>query len=277
MAVDTETGRCLGAVGSNFYTSWVFPLYTPNGMTVVREFPFDHPFHNGCYAKQNPVIVEGRTGNFWVAPPRRSYTDKVFVNVGRTEAPKEPDTIEPHEDGVKFVLNILWRDENEEPLIDEIRTVNFIDTGDATVCDITSEKISSYGNTEYPQTKYGSIGIRVEPRILPPFGGEVIGDNGRRGTAEAVHEQESDYVAYENEINGSRFGVLMHITVPDVKGPWFIRDYGMALFNPTWTDSINVSKGESWTIGLRIAAYDDALTEERANRWIYNLQLPICD
>ena len=36
---------------------------------------------------------------------------------------------------------------------------------------MTSEKIATYGAATYPQTKFGSIGIRVEPRLLPVMGG----------------------------------------------------------------------------------------------------------
>jgi len=40
-----ETGRWLGGIGANYYRAWVYPLYTPRGLTVLQEFPFDHPFH----------------------------------------------------------------------------------------------------------------------------------------------------------------------------------------------------------------------------------------
>ena len=39
----------------------------------------------------------------------------------------------------------------------------------------------AYGAATYPQTKFGSIGIRVEPRLLPVMGGIVLGDDGRNG------------------------------------------------------------------------------------------------
>jgi len=35
MVVESSTGRCLGGVGSNAQRSWVFPLYTPGGQTVI--------------------------------------------------------------------------------------------------------------------------------------------------------------------------------------------------------------------------------------------------
>ena len=49
MVVESQTGRCLGSVGSNAQRSWVFPFYTPSGHTVIQEYAFDHPFHNGFY------------------------------------------------------------------------------------------------------------------------------------------------------------------------------------------------------------------------------------
>ncbi len=142
MAVERESGRCLGGVGSNFYRPWVFPLYTPGGFTVIQEFAFDHPFHNGFFVAQHPVIVGERQANFWAMPPRRSHDDAIFTKVGRIDAPKTPK-IEPHDQGVQFTLENIWRDSNEEPIINEIRTVNLYATDDATVCDMTSQKIAA--------------------------------------------------------------------------------------------------------------------------------------
>ena len=169
---------------------------------------------------------------------------------------------------MQFVQNVVWRDENEEPLIDEIRTVNLYALADATVCDMTSEKIASYGAATYPQTKFGSIGIRVEPRLLPVMGGIVLGDNERKGSVDVVHEGESDFVAYQNTLTGhGAFGVFMSILNEGIRGPWFIRDYGMALYNPTWTGSVSTPEGESWKVSLRVIAYDGELTSACAEKW----------
>lgn len=267
LVVESTTGRCLGGVGANFYRPFVFPFYTPAGHTVVQEFAFDHPFHNGIFVGQGPVQVGDREAGFWASPPRRSWTDKVFERLGRMDTQKDIG-ITPHADGVQFVQNVVWRDENEEPLIDEIRTVNLHALDDATICDMTSEKIAAYGAVTYPQTKFGSIGIRVEPRLLPVMGGIVLGDNGRSGGVDVVHEGESDFVAYQNVLAGhGAFGVFMSILNEGIRGPWFIRDYGMALYNPTWTGSISIPEGESWKVALRVIAYDGELTPANAEKW----------
>jgi len=268
MVVHESTGRCLGGFGRNFYRPWVFPLYTPSGQTVIQEFPFDHPFHTGAFVGQNPVIVNGQRANFWAIPPRRSFEDPLFSQVGRMDTPNDPAVL-PHAAGVQFSLTAVWRDEEENPVLDERRTVDIFAGSDAVICDITSEKVAAYGAVEYPQTKFGSIGIRVEPRLLPPLGGEVIADGGRRGDAAVVHEQDSRYIAYENALGEQgRFGVALSILQPSNSGPWFVRDYGMAIYNPTWRESVTTPKGGRWTVALRVVAYDGALTDDRIHRWL---------
>jgi hypothetical protein len=269
---ETGSGRWLGGVGASYYRTWVFPFYTPSGLTVIQEFPHDHPFHNGFFVGQHPVVQGERIGNLWVAPPLRMPDDPVYVDLGRVDAPPAPQ-VEMTADGARFTFESTWRDPNDAPLLDEQRVVRFSAADDATICEMSSRKIAAYGPVEYPQTKYGSIGIRVEPRLLPTLGGTVIADNGRQGRADVAHGQESDFVAYENEVSGHGIcGVL--ITVPQqpgenrVRGPWFIRDYGMALLNPTWHTSISTPQDADWTVAMRLIAFDGALTEERVARWL---------
>ena len=44
--------------------------------------------------------------------------------------------------------------------------------------------------------------------------------------------------------------------------PWFIRDYGMDLYNPTQNSSVETKAQDSWKIGLRSVAYDGELTTD---------------
>jgi len=266
LVIDRETGRCLGGAGRSFYKVWAFPLYTPSGITVIQEFAFDHPFHNGFFVGQYPVRLNGRDSNFWAAPPRRSADDPVFQAIGRVDA--SPPTIELQENGARFVFNCVWRDEDEAPVLDEVRTITFRASEDATICDMTSGKTASYGDVEFPQTKMGAIGVRVEPRLLPPLGGVILADNARRGNSDVVHEQDSKYVAYESfDSRENCFGICLTILDAEACGPWFVRDYGMAIYNPTWREGFTLPAGKSCSVGLRAVAYDGQLTEERAHDW----------
>ena len=134
---------------------------------------------------------------------------------------------------------------------------------------MTSEKIASYGAATYPQTKFGSIGMRVEPRLLPVMDGIVLADSGRKGSVDVVHEGESDLRCLSERANRDTdsLAFLMSILDENIRGPWFIRDYGMALYNPTWTGSVSTPAGERWKVALRYVAYDGELTAARAEKW----------
>jgi hypothetical protein len=270
-----STARYLGAFGTNYWRSYVYPLYSPAGQTVVREFPFDHPFHTGVFVAQNPVKVGGREGNFWGLPIKRTPDDHLMLRIGRMDPQGEP-AAEVLDDGVRFVLRSVWRDEHEEPLIDEQRTVTLRALPDATVCDMVSRKTAAYGAAEFSRTKFGSIGMRVEPRLLPPLGGRIIGcldGQLQRGSADEVaNARACDAVAYEADVPGiGIFGVCMMIIENSAsenrRGPWFIRDYGQAMFNAVQDESIHISEGARWTIALRVVAYDGPLTAERLGAW----------
>lgn len=276
MVVHGEEDRFVGGFGGNYFRSWAFPLYTPSGLTVLQEFAYDHPFHNGIFVAQNPVLIGGRETNYWGLPIRRSADDHIMAHIGRADAGGEAPAVAVEPGGVRFTLPSVWRDENEEPVLDEERMAVLRALPDANVCDVTSRKQAVYGAVEFAHTKFGSIGMRVEPRLLPGLGGEIVaatGDDLRRGTADDVANAKlCDFVAYEaaHPTRGP-WGVCMLILANSAAeqrdGPWFIRDYGQAMFNATQDGPIRLGRGDVWTAALRVVAYDGALTLERVSAW----------
>ncbi len=275
MVQHLASGRFLGGFGTNYWRSWVFPLYTPGGQTVVQEFPFDHPFHNGLFAGQNPVRLGDREANFWALPVRRSADDHIMVRIGRMD-PQGPVQAECTTTGARLHLNSIWRDEQGQALLDEERSATFAALPTATLCELSSRKTASYGQVEFGRTKFGSLGARVEPRLLPALGGQVIGcQEGqlRRGLADEVaNGRECDAVAYETALpGGGVFGLCLIIhansAAPGRCGPWFIRDYGMAMFNATQQAPVIVPEGQTWTAALRAVAYEGPLDADRLETW----------
>lgn len=224
--------RCIAGIGHHWYRPWLYPLYTPAGNPVLQEFPFDHPFHNGCFVAQHPVRFDGKEANFWAVPPAREPNDEVFVNVGRVEM-------------LSFdfpVMKCLWRAGDGKPVLDEVREFRFELRPQETICEITSRKIAAYAELEFPPTKFGGICVRVEPRLLPVAGARIIGK----------HETASRFVAYDN----GRFGLAL-IGEPTV--PWFLREYGLASYNATWKTAKSLKEGEVWETRLTLVAYDGPL------------------
>jgi len=276
MVQNEKTGRWLVGFGANYYRSWVYPLYTPKGLTVIQEFPFDHPFHNGLWVAQGPIQLESEIENdagrhtvhFWPAPPERRPGEALFTHMGRIETLGLP-AIETDDCGVRFTSQSIWRTSAGAPVLDETRTIHLYEVEDATVCDVTTVQQANYGALTYEASKFGAICVRTDPRLIPVVGATVIADGGRRGQAEVALQQPNAYVAYESAAGSSSdsFGILL--AVPGQRpAEWFIRDYGFATYNPMFEQPATVARGDSLRVDLRVVAYDDALTDGRAQRWI---------
>lgn len=272
MVQNEQSGRWLGGFGANYYRSWVYPLLTPKGLTVIQEFPYDHPFHNGLWVAQGPIQFENDGGqetvHFWPAPPERRPGESLFSHMGRIESLGLP-TIETDEYGVRFTLQSCWRNGKGAPVLDEIRTVHLYEGEYATLCDVTTVQQANYGAVHYEASKFGAICIRTDPRLTPVLGATVIADGGRRGKAEVALQKANAYVAYESAPSNSSEGFGILLSVPGARpAEWFIRDYGLATYNPMFEQPRTVARGDSLTVTLRVVAYDNPLTDARAQRWI---------
>ena len=222
------------------------------------------------------MVRGGVLSNFWVVHPDwRSPDSHVYNHLGRIRH-RERAGIMPLETGFRFTYRSTWEGCDGAPVLDEVRHFDLYAAADATICDVISRKTAAYGELCFEANKHGSIGVRVQPQLLPPFGGGMVAGAGaelHRGLADEVaFGKEREFVAYEAEPPGlGRFGVCLLVlsnTASDRRtGPWFVRDYGMAMFNATMDDDVTVAEGETWETALRVAAYDGAVSAERVRSW----------
>ncbi len=270
------TNRILAGVGHNAHRAWAFPFNTPRGVNTVQEYAFDHPFHNGLFVGQGNVRQGGRMANFWaVHADFRQAANPAMNDLGHLRYDRDPQAAATV-DGARFAYRTTWLAVDGTPMLDEERIWIVRDLGDATLVEIASAKTAAYGEVECGVTKFGSIGARVQPQLLPMCGGQVValdGSDVRRGCADEVASgQACDAVAFEAEIPRlGRAGLCLAIAgntaSPDRRGPWFLRDYGMAMFNPTMRDAVRIADAATWTVALRCFAYDGAITPERFAAW----------
>ena len=276
LVIETGTNRLVAGVGHNAHRAWTFPFNTPRGLNTVQEYSFDHPFHNGLFVGQGNIRQGERMANFWATlPDWRQTANPAFQHLGQLKY-GEPPQMQVEADGAIFTYRTVWNGVDGAPMLDEVRTIRIMAGEDATLCDVTSAKAAAYGPLEFGSTKFGTIGARVQPQLLPLLGGQIIGGKDgelKRGLADEVASGKAcDLVAYENELPAlGRFGLCLMIrentASANRQGPWFIRDYGMAMFNATMTESISLAEGETWTTAVRFAAYDGPLSWDRAQAW----------
>ncbi len=274
--VESATHRLLGGVGNNNRRAWAFPLNTPRGLTVLQEFAYDHPFHNGIFVGQGRVTCGAAGANFWCTDfDRRQAKNPVMQDLDDLRYEGTPE-VAPIENGFVFTYRTTWRDARGAAYCDEVRTFELRALADGTACEVTSTKTAAHGPVTFEKSKHGSIGVRLQAQILPLLGGSILAGRAggiERGTHEdVVGDAPADFVAYEADAPGlGRFGIAMAVTKnsasPDRAGPWFVRNYGMAMFNATKNAPIALAAGESWTAAARYIAYDGGLTPDRAAGW----------
>lgn len=273
---DAATDRLVAGIGHNAHRSWAFPLNSPRGVNTVQEYAFDHPFHNGLFVGQGEVRQGGRMANFWaVHADFRQASNPAMNDLGQLRYAGDP-VATTTADGARFAYRTTWLAVDGAPMLDEERIWIVRDLGDASLVEVASAKVAAYGDVECGQTKFGSLGARVQPQLLPMCGGQVVALDGatpRRGLAdEVVTGKPCDAVAFEADIprlgrTGLCLAIADNTASPDRRGPWFIRDYGMAMFNPTMRDAVRIAAGATWRTALRAYAYDGAITRERFAAW----------
>jgi hypothetical protein len=277
---EAETNRLLAGIGNNHERAWVYPLHSPKGHNVVQEFPFDHPFHNGVFVGQGKVIHNDKLWNFW-APMKdwRESHNPIFQHMGKIRYGHQRPEPEILADGVRVTYDTTWGDENFFPILEEKRTYGIREVEDAVLCDVVSAKTAAHGALRFDQSKHGSIGARVHPELLPSMGGKIIvgnDDDWQEGKENIVGDGHWNFAAYETKLaSGCVFGICLQVIENSAAkdsetalcGPWFLRNYGMAMFNATKSAAIDLETGETWTCGLRVAAYGGPLTRDRTQAW----------
>ena len=137
---------------------------------MTQEYAFDHAFHNGVFVAQARVVCGGVLSNFWVVHPDwRSPDSHVYNYLGRIRYRERAD-IAPLETGYRFTYRSTWEGCDGAPVLDEVRHFDLHATAGATICDVTSRKTAAYGELCFEANKHGSVGVRVQPQLLPPFG-----------------------------------------------------------------------------------------------------------
>jgi hypothetical protein len=248
--------RLLGGYCANDLRSYLFPLYTPQGLLVVQEAPVDHPHHQGLWAG---LEVDGydlwNAGSFNL--PRHRQIPIPALNA-----------IQPlvTADGVEFDHQVQWQTAEGELLLYEDRNVTLRAHAEATQVLWRSRFSHPAKSTRLGQTKESGIGLRVPPHWESSFGGQIRNASGDVGEA-AVFDKESPWLNIEGQALGDAVAGLVFL--PTSTGcPWFTRDYGCHVYNPARQAAIHLTPGEVLTWSVTLLAYDGHRTIEQIDQLV---------
>lgn len=244
ICVFNDDDELIAGVNLGRYRPWIYPLFTPSGQNVLREFPPDHGFHNGAFFGHYPLVVDGLAHNFWGAPPFRGKDDEMARSVGTIRS-KPREIVEKF--GIAEVsLNCEWITENDRKILEEIRVYLFTES-----CGIYSFKtISRIQNVSssvlvFEKTKCSGHAMRLSHNFCLQHGASLFLGSGEISLSEAhglgIPERGVSVHSRSGFHKTSTLNFLGEIGVP-----LFLRDYGLTAVNPFLSQSKTLLQQEAF-------------------------------
>ena len=241
-------------------TPFLWPVLAEGGVGVTRNHPMgedvppstDHPHHRSLFLA---AVVNGH--DFFHAR-RGERVDPVEVTVGEG-------------DGYGWIrAHHRWRGRDGTILLDELQEWRFHDTpASARYIDLATTFKATRADISFrDSTKYAFLAVRVRPEIEGRRGGVITNARGHQG-ADRVFGATSPWVDYSGLIEGhGQRGIALFDHPANFREPFiFVRDYGLAMFNPFGNgrprdaESYTVAKGASRTLRYRIYVHSGDVNE----------------
>src|ERR1700722_13462479 len=222
-----------------------WPLNAPGGLVVTRGWPVekaepgeatDHPHHKSAWFCHGDVIPEGMElkhkikgvegVDFW--SESRGHGVIACTNVAM-----------PEQTGTRgrVVTTNEWRTADGDKVLDETRTLHFINFGDARLFVVECDLHASVVRLTFGDTKEGSFGVRVRKSVTEQKGkGKLTNAEGK------VHEKDvwgrvSEWCDYSGPVGEATAGIALFADPTNpVPTCWHSRAYGLMAANPFGRD-----------------------------------------
>lgn len=146
----------------------------------------------------------------------------------------------------------------------EERVITFRPTPAETFVDIVSTRIAAFGPVHFGRTKEAGIGMRYNPEMEAALGGRIESSTGGIGEAQTF-DQDADWIAVSGTVGGHDAGIAIMPYPDGERCPWFTRDYGITLYNPSRHREIRLAHAERYTLRVRFVAFDGRPDAARLN------------
>ena len=289
--VDFLAGADLAAryhTGLEFAKPIFWPVRGPNDVQLTRSWPMeqlkpggskDEVHQKSGWFAHGDVILEGlkitkkttRVAgvDFWTEGPGRGMIR--CTNVGPPELGPNRARVATHNE---------WRTADGAKVLDEARTIEFLNYGDARLFIVEIDLIASAGALTFGDTKEGSFGVRVNDQLRARGGSGKIENADGKVAEKACWGRPSAWCDYSGTIDGKAAGIAMF---DDPKNPypacWHVRGYGLLAANPFGrqksgfpamkgrTDLVKLPKGEHLKLRYGLFLHAGDAREGRVNEY----------
>ena len=261
-------GRSIAALNQNAYRAYIFPLFTPSGVSVTAESPIDHPHHNSitvgadhfdCLFVYDGHRTERGTYNF--------YVNETFQGraTGRTAA-VAVDSEEVSDDTLRIVQHLEWQGPVEwgapdrRVLARETRTIDIRTAEQSNILDIRSRLEPTDWDIVIGPTRHAYFTVRMADGLRVVDGGKIVDADGRNSVQE-INEGAAAWVAMSaTGPHGREVGVIVVPHPSTLPTGWYAHEWGTVAVNPFLHQAQSIGQGDALELGVTVAAHDGPLS-----------------
>jgi hypothetical protein len=218
-----------------------WPLYAPGNLVVTRGWPIekaepgektDHPHHRSAWFCHGDVIPEGielkhkikgvAGVDFWSETPGHGV-----IVCTRIDTPEQKGI---HD---RVVTTNEWRTADGQKVLDETRTLQLVNFGDARLFVIESDLFADVAPLTFGDTKEGSFGVRVRKSVTEQYGKGTLTNAEGKTREREVWGRASAWCDYSGPVGEATAGIALFADPANpIPTCWHSRAYGLMAANP---------------------------------------------
>ena len=263
-------GRPIAALSQNAYRAYIYPLFTPSGVSVTAESPIDHPHHNSvtvgadhfdCLFVYDGHRTERGTYNF--------YVNETFQGraTGRIEAVSF-NSEDTGDDTLSIVQRLEWQGPVEwgapdrRVLAQETRTIDIRSTAECNILDIRSRLEPTEWDVVIGPTRHAYFTVRMADGLRVVDGGTIMDADGRR-TVQDINANSAVWVDMSaTGPHGHKVGVTVVSHPSSLPTGWYAHEWGTAAVNPFLHEERSIRRGDALELGFSVIAHDGPVSRD---------------
>lgn len=257
-------GRPITALSQNAYRAYIYPLFTPSGVSVTAESPIDHPHHNSvtvsadhfdCLFVYDGHRTERGTYNFYV---NETFQGRATGRIASVSV----DSEEVCDDTLRIVQHLEWQGPIEwgaperRVLARETRTIDVRTTEESNILDIRSWLEPTEWDIIIGPTRHAYFTVRMADGLRVVDGGKIVDVDGRNSVHE-INEGTAAWVAMSaTGPHGREVGVTVVAHPSTFPTGWYAHEWGTVAVNPFLHQEQSIRRSEALELGVTVAAHD---------------------
>ena len=263
-------GRPIAALSQNAYRAYIYPLFTPSGVSVTAESPIDHPHHNSvtvgadhfdCLFVYDGHRTERGTYNFYV---NETFQGRATGRIAAISL----DSEEIADDTLRIVQRLEWQGPAEwgapqrRVLARETRTIDVRAIEGSNILHIRSRLEPTDWDILIGPTRHAYFTVRMADGLRVVDGGKILDADGRS----AVQDINANSAVWVDMSATGPHGREVGVTVAPHRSAlptgWYAHDWGTVAVNPFLNQEQSVRQDEALELGVAVVAHDGPVSRD---------------